>query len=335
MLARSRRKSAPVLRLESLEDRLAPAGFFLFFETQVTINLFANTFQPAQFANNFRVSYTPPNSTPSVQPPTFSLGDSLRLIVSDLVASLNNSIAPAASSTPDASSAASSGAAASGSSSAASGISAALRGNGALVTNVVVSTAAADASRFFDAFGLLRALPQAATAVPVNTVRPLITNTLSDSLALALPTNSTGLKRLEPGRISFGDLFEDPAANKAGEMGRLPKQDAQPDRPIPQPDNTNPDKGDQNKPATPDFKQELPEETQPPEQETADEVLSMTWVDPSDDASEAQPVAGVGESLRNYAATMTVALALNGWWNRSPSVAGEKERRRMAMRLRD
>jgi len=333
MLVRSRRKSAPVLRLESLEQRLAPAGFFLHFETQITITLFANTFPPSHFGDSARTVVTQP-STPAVQPPPISLIDSFRLIVSDLISSFDNSLARASTLTPDASSAAA-GSGAGASSSSAAGISAALRGTGGLLTNVGSSTGAPGLTgQFFDAFGILRALAQTSTPVPVNSVRPLLVNSLSDSLALAVPNSPTGLKRLEPGRFSFSDQFGEQGDNKAGEMGRLPKADVNPDQPMPQPDKTNPDKGaDQNKPAAPEVKPELPEETKPAEEETAAQVLSLTWVDPTD-TPEQQPVTSGMESLRNYAATMTVALAMNGWWNRSPSVPEEKERRRMAMRLR-
>jgi hypothetical protein len=301
---------------------------------QFTLNLYAyaNSVATIRIADSVRTVVTPQPTTPVVQPPTVSLIDSFRDIVSDLVQSFDSSLARSFSPIPDASSAASSSSAAASSSSA-SGISAALRGNGSLVTNVIAANAGSTA-QFFDAFGVLRALTQYSTAVPVNTVRPLATSASLDSLSLAVPNSPTGLKRLEFSRYSFSDQIEDQADNQAGNMGRLPKAEVNPGQPMPMPEKTNPDKGaDQNKPTPQEIKPQLPDESKQPEEETASEVLSMTWVDPTD-TPEQQPTFTGTESLRNYAATVTVALALGGWWNQSPSVASEKERRRLAWRLR-
>jgi len=325
MLVSSRRKTAPALRLESLEERLVMTGVVFAFEPHnLTIRVFGDT---------SRTDFNTP-STPSAQSTGFSLNGFQGLILDDLIDSLSFA---ARTSVPDATQSLASSSTPTASQSG-GGTSAATRGNGSILTNVAASAEIANsASQLINAFELLRALPQnfANASLPVNTFIPLSTASTSngDSALAGLAGSLPGPKRLELGHIYLGDLKEEPDDCTPPEMKRLPDPGAKPLQPMVEPEKPAPAKGSGiDMPATPETKPELPATPTQPGKETEAASLSLTWVDPTE-TQETQPVFEGTESLRSYAATLTVALVINGWWNPpATQLTDERERRRMALR---
>jgi len=333
MLVRSRRKSAPALCLESLEQRLGLSKTIFTFETPT--NLFSNSFLTIQiFRNNPQPPVNIP-STPSVPAPVFSFVGFQQLILSDLIGSLSFA---AQGATTSAAQSLANPAAAAASQSAAAG-SAAARNIGSFLTSAAATVGADTLNRLGDAFGLLRTLTQnaASAVVPVNTQSQVNTANFNGYSALAgLIGALPGPKRTEPGHIYLGDLQADQDECLVPEMKWIPKAGAMPMNPLPlpAPEKTNPDKGTDNNPqAMPENKPELPALPTPAEEPAAKSSLSLSWVDPTTETSEMpRPWEGT-ESLRSYAATLTVALVINGWWNKPATpVLNERERRRLVLK---